>query len=822
VLLILAGLVGGGAWLWRQCAHNPAIPFLSRHAGAEWIVYPSPPDINARMQMSFVADFRRTFSLARVPRGAELRVRGFRRVWVLVNGEAVSLHGEASGWKSARAADVTSLLRAGGNTITASVDNSDGPPALWLRLDIDGQIVLRSDESWSVSLAGATEMPARPASAPQDLWRTSKGTAAALRPSAVGESLRRALPALLALAAISVALVGGATLLLRRRERRRATDGERRGPPPFLFPIRHVVLLLWAALLFNNCFLLYDTAGFDAAEHLEYMEQAWELPLADDGWEMYQPPLYYLLAGLAGAPAFRLVSLAIAVVHLLLLFHGLRLIFPEHPRRQAAGFFIAAFLPAHLYLSHYPTNEGLAAMLATASLCACLRILTLPEDAPFGRQVRGHLLLGATLGLAMLAKFSALVLIAVILAVLAGRLVIRRRFALHAWLGTIGVVVVACIAVCGWHFGRVWLHFGHPFVGNWDPATGFAWWQDPGYHTVEYYLRFGRVFFAPYYSSFHGFFDSLYSTLWGDGLLGGGDMQLRPPWNYDLMAVGYWLAAAPMAMILAGIGAMLARLLRRPRPADFLLAGAAFGVGFAVFFMTLRIPSYAQAKAFYGLSVLLPLAAFAGWGFDLLAGRSRRLSYVLCCLLAFWALTSWGSYWIRRAASETHFALGLAAIEKDRGKVGAHFDRAAELGLDEADAYFAHGILSVSDDDAIGRLHKSLALDPRHAGRGVHLARLLIKKGQYAEALVQIDKALQADPDHGTAHAIRGDLRLRKGDALGAVESYREALRVSPALRPVHHRLARIYTRLGQEDRARAHEKHAKGVETARRYRLGP
>ncbi|GAG49819.1 unnamed protein product, partial [marine sediment metagenome] len=227
--------------------------------------------------------------------------------------------------------------------------------------------------------------------------------------------------------------------------------------------------------------------------------------------------------------------------------------------------------------------------------------------------------------------------------------------------------------------------------------------------------------------------DSLYSTLWGDGLLGGGDMELRPPWNYDLMAVGYWLAAAPMAMILAGIGAMLARLLRRPRAADFLLTGAAFGVGFAVFFMTLRIPSYAQAKAFYGLLVLLPLAAFAGWGFDLLAGRSRRLSYVLCCLLAFWALTSWGSYWIRRAAPETHFALGLAATGENSGEEApAHFDRAVQLGLDEAGAHFARGILPGSDDDAVAHLRKSVALDSRHANRGVHLTRLLIKEKQYA------------------------------------------------------------------------------------------
>ena len=48
------------------------------------------------------------------------------------------------------------------------------------------------------------------------------------------------------------------------------------------------------------------------------------------------------------------------------------------------------------------------------------------------------------------------------------------------------------LALCGWHYLRVALHFGgDPFVGNWDEASGIIWWQDPGYRVVDDYLRLG-------------------------------------------------------------------------------------------------------------------------------------------------------------------------------------------------------------------------------------------------------------------------------------------------------------------------------------------
>src|SRR6185295_17602928 len=100
------------------------------------------------------------------------------------------------------------------------------------------------------------------------------------------------------------------------------------------------------------------------SSHLEYIQYILErgaLPLAHEGWEMYQPPLYYLMAsGLLkcfGHPTLDAVGMAILRIlnwsgGLLLLgalYESLRLLHPDEPRRVLRGFHLGAFLPAQLY-----------------------------------------------------------------------------------------------------------------------------------------------------------------------------------------------------------------------------------------------------------------------------------------------------------------------------------------------------------------------------------------------------------------------------------------------------------------------------------------
>ena len=123
------------------------------------------------------------------------------------------------------------------------------------------------------------------------------------------------------------------------------------------------------------------------------------------------------------------------------------------------------------------------------------------------------------MGLALLTKFSAVLAIPFILGALAWRRSTPKAVS-HA-VTSLGLVLVSLLAVCGWHFARVWHRFGTPLIGNWDPRLPFAWWQDPGCHTGAWYGRFGEALICPLFSSLTSFADGVYATLWGDGLCSG-------------------------------------------------------------------------------------------------------------------------------------------------------------------------------------------------------------------------------------------------------------------------------------------------------------
>jgi hypothetical protein len=143
-----------------------------------------------------------------------------------------------------------------------------------------------------------------------------------------------------------------------------------------------IVAIARIALFINNLPLLPRSTGFDAEGHEEYVrfiQEKGTLPSAKDGWEMYQPPLYYAASALLlnavglsaeendGLSALRTVNCIVGLVHCWLALLCLRLLFPENPAAQAVGLLIAAFLPPHLYLSQYVTNEPLAGLFVTAA-----------------------------------------------------------------------------------------------------------------------------------------------------------------------------------------------------------------------------------------------------------------------------------------------------------------------------------------------------------------------------------------------------------------------------------------------------------------------
>ena len=289
----------------------------------------------------------------------------------------------------------------------------------------------------------------------------------------------------------------------------------------------------------------------------------------------------------------------------------------------------------------------------SALVYAALRVLLDEGPGPWR-----HALLGAVMGLALLAKASLLVVAAAVGFALFVRILLAirtggwQRRAVH-----LGVTLVVCLVVSGWYYALVWAHFGKPLVASFDPVTGFRWWQDPGYRMAADYLRFGLSFSNPLYSAASSLWDGYYTTLWGDGACSGASSAVFcPPWSYERMTLGYWLAIVPMLGIVAGAFAILTAFARQPIP-WLLLIAVIGGTLFAMLALVTTIPQYSLAKSFYGLMALVPLAALAGWGLDWMSGPQRWRSGLVWFFMLTWALNAYATFWVQDRAS-TRAAMG--------------------------------------------------------------------------------------------------------------------------------------------------------------------
>jgi tetratricopeptide (TPR) repeat protein len=811
--LLCIAILLGGAWLWWLCQRDNGIPFLAENFDSRWILYPKPLDSIPHRVAPISTIFKKSFRIDRSSSIAIMSIRCFTAGNVTINGQSVSnLILDGSDWKKTRSVDVRTLLRDGENEILVTVTNSAGPPVLWSILQCDG-VKIASDSTWQASCLGAAWQNAAFAYDPP-IVRPGNPLFGRER---IAESLRRNWVALVIIALVAGLISFAATHYAPRTKWQWLRD------PPLIFAV--ALILLWAVLFCNNLPQLAPLLGFDRDGHLQYIDyilQKKSLPLADDGWQMYQPPLFYVLSALMLAPfdssassdsailALRGFCVFTAVIHLLLIFLCLRLLFPVQPRHQIVGLLVTTFLPANLCLAHNITNETLAALFVTAALYFSLRIFRSNRVS-----LNLHIAVGICLGLAMLTKFSALLAIPPICAALwwkacESRAVGGQNSEPRATMIPAGLAIIACLLVCGWHYARVWVHFGNPLIGNWDLRLPFAWWQEPGYRMSGWYYRFGETFSCPLFSNLNSFGDGLYSTLWGDGLCSGSArMTFRPPWNYDLMNFSYLLALIPCVLLLIGLTVLIARLIRKPEIGPFLSVSFVGLYGAGILFMTLRVASFAQVKAFYALPALLPVCFLCVVGWDFLARYNVIWNRILTTGMVAWAVTVYACLWIRPSNPLTHLVRGVGfADDKRYAEAIKEFSFALRLAPNDADAYA--GLLdslnrSGNREEARRQAQVAIQACPNEPAVQMQMGGVLGLDGKYDEAIERFREALRLAPDTPAAYLPLTTCLTRLGKMPQAVQAVREGLRVNPFDADLHRALAAAYGSIGDLTNEVAH-----------------
>jgi tetratricopeptide (TPR) repeat protein len=775
---------------------DPAINFLKRDKRADWIVFPTVVDARGHWFASLDATFRREFTLPDRPATAHLSIRAMRRAEVKINGTSVQFQRNRN-WKKIATADVAEQLRAGTNVIDVRVFNQNGPPALWLTLTAD-QVSLRSDRNWEVSFAGSSRRHATLAVATRSPG-LGNSTAGGER---TFEALKRTWPFCIVL----IAIASAATVLWSIRFKKSTA----RWMEPALLV---VIASVWLLLFWNNSRLLPFHAGFDSNEHLKYINYIQEyraLPMPTEGWEMYQPPLYYLVAAAslsawklsindpASIVVLRFLGALFGVAQFVLVFLSLRLLLSV--RAAFIGLLLAAFLPMHLYMAHYVTNEMLAATLATATLYLCLRLLK--SDTPSALQ---FVWLGLALGAAMLAKATGVLLLPIVTAAVVAKLAYART-PIAISLRNIGLLLAICFGVSGWHYMRIWSRFGTPLLGNWDVVSGFTWWQDPGYHTVADYFRFGRSLLNPLFSGFAGPADGVYSTFWGDGLCGGAP-SITIAWNQQLMAAGYLWALIPAALIFAGAAIAIVQFIRKPSSELFLLLAFSAVILFGLIFMTLKVPSYAQAKAFYGLSALTPLCFFGALGWETLTHGRGRLRLSLSALLLVWAMNSLATYWIFPSVPQHLYAVKALGLQGKTVAAAAEALKAVEADTSDATAR-SFRALSLSElgqnEEAIKQAERAVELNPTDSTAHLDLA-VSVRRSDMERAIAESRRAIELGPENSSAYQSLMNCLLESRRYGEASDLGREWLTVSPYGVAAHSALASATARAGDLESAAQH-----------------
>jgi hypothetical protein len=418
-----------------------------------------------------------------------------------------------------------------------------------------------------------------------------------------------------------------------------------------------LLTLAWIALALHNLSALPLRMGFDFLQHIQYIRYVHQyaaIPLASEGWQMFQAPLYYVLSALLAVPLLALVSpqemlrwlrvipMACGALQVVLCHRAGRAVFPERPGLQVTAAAVGGLLPMNLYVSQSLGNEPLAALTSSLALVWSLEAVAQPALAA---RPRRQLALGAILGIGLLSKVTGLLLVAPVLLAVAAAL--RRSGApVRAIGGAIGRTCALALLVSGGYYGWVWLRLGRPFIGGWDPARGIAWWQDPGYRTVDQYLSFGESLSYPIYAGYRSVWDGLHASLWLDGMLSGRIGGVLPPWHMEALLAGAWLGLVPLALILLGVARAAGRL-RRGAGDGIVLAAGTVGLYYAaLIWLSLQVPIYSTLKASYTLGLLPCYGVLAAAGFGVVPRRAW-LRVPLAAGLACWAVFSYVAYFAR-------------------------------------------------------------------------------------------------------------------------------------------------------------------------------
>jgi 4-amino-4-deoxy-L-arabinose transferase-like glycosyltransferase len=233
-----------------------------------------------------------------------------------------------------------------------------------------------------------------------------------------------------------------------------------RSAPLLILGLHGVLALLynWATPFGNNGYANTPDEGAHF-QYVAYVARAWRLPrfegYAGVGYEAHQPPLYYFLAALlyhltgGEGKGVRLLSTLASAGVVWLTWLTLRRLLPHRPEVALVGMGFVAFLPMHLAIGSAVGNDALTNLLFASVL--------------YGLLAMGSVGLGVLVGLALLTKATAILLLPVV----AMGLLLKAQRSGAGWRAGVRQAGIACgiaLLIGSWWFLRNALLYDDPLL----------------------------------------------------------------------------------------------------------------------------------------------------------------------------------------------------------------------------------------------------------------------------------------------------------------------------------------------------------------------
>ncbi|OGP84912.1 MAG: hypothetical protein A2V87_02155 [Deltaproteobacteria bacterium RBG_16_58_17] len=634
ILLIFLGV--GTRHVWT----DPDIILLVPEGGAQWVRYREPSKLYAYLPERLSTTFRYLFPIDHVPEKAILTLRAMKQVTVYLDGRLLfRAPDDLQRWKEPHRLDLTSWLTKGSHELRIVVVNENGHPVV---LAYCSSLGIRSGDQWEASYDGRRWLPALPVDE--------------MTPIPVSREFPRTDQALRSLLPIFAPLFAFVFFLsIRSNERPRWMERAHISPGA----VRWLLTGGWLAMAVNNFWKIPIPFGMDFPGHTQYISYVasyWRVPLATEGWQMFQPPLFYYLEAVifrlflqlfepdTVIRLLKLLPLVCGAAQVEISYRTLRYAYPGRKSLQVIGTLIGGLLPMNLYISQSIGNEPLAGCLTALTILYACRALS--GDFQSNREL--GLIMGFTLGLAMLTKPTAILIVPPLLFFVSVAMFRKGRSKQEGICSVMRFVAFflgAAFIVSGWYYVRNYIDMGRFFIGGWDSSREIVWWMNPGYRTPRQFYVFGESLLYPVYSSIYGFWDSIYSSLWLDGFLSSLISTDYLPWNQAFMISSAWLSLLPTAAIIIGVVVAFRKKEGPLRQMLFFSMTCLIVYLAAIFYLFLTVPILSSAKATYALGLTPCFALLVAAGFEVLT-RWRFLRAAVYGLIACWAVGAYASYFV--------------------------------------------------------------------------------------------------------------------------------------------------------------------------------